>query len=165
MLCQVELGRSAPTVNVAWKIARALGVPLSALITDPEASRLTVIRAPIARMRTSGFTPHESSFVSRALFPFDQARNIEFYELRLAPASKENVGPRPPGTTANLVVVVGTLGLAIGSDRVRLGPGDAVLFDADVPHEYRNDGNEPLLMYLVMTYAVFGWERGRRGPP
>ena len=30
---------------------------------------------------------------------------------------------------------------------------DAILFEADVPHQYRNPGNTELLMYLVMTYA------------
>src|SRR5262245_47190505 len=33
MLGQIELGRSAPTINVLWKIARALDVTFSALIT------------------------------------------------------------------------------------------------------------------------------------
>ena len=31
MLGQVELGQSAPTINVLWKMARALDVPFSAL--------------------------------------------------------------------------------------------------------------------------------------
>src|SRR5579871_1235604 len=34
MLGQIELGQSAPTINVLWKIARALGIPFSALITN-----------------------------------------------------------------------------------------------------------------------------------
>jgi mannose-6-phosphate isomerase-like protein (cupin superfamily) len=163
MVCQVELGRSAPTINVAWRIARALGVPLSALITDPEASRLTVIRSSTARVRTSGLASCEASFVSRPLFPFEQARDVEFYELRLAPASTHSVDPRPPGTTGNLVVAVGALTLVVSSDRVHLGPSDAILFDADVPHEYRNEGNEPLVMYLVIRYASQRWDRN--GPP
>src|SRR4051812_14525722 len=29
MLGQIELGRSAPTINVVWKIARALDIPFS----------------------------------------------------------------------------------------------------------------------------------------
>jgi transcriptional regulator with XRE-family HTH domain len=150
MLGQVELGRSAPTINVVWKIALALGVPFSALITDPGASHHTVIRASTARVLTS----RDGSFVSRALFPFDQAREVEFYELRLAPTSTEKADPHPPGTKETLVVVRGKLDLVIAGDRVRLGAGDAILFDADVPHEYRNDDDEQLLMYLVMTYAA-----------
>src|SRR5262245_39673569 len=37
MLNQVELGQSTPTINVLWKIARALGLPFSALITQEAA--------------------------------------------------------------------------------------------------------------------------------
>src|SRR5215813_8142085 len=33
MLGQIELGQSAPTINVLWRIARGLGVTFSALIT------------------------------------------------------------------------------------------------------------------------------------
>lgn len=149
MLGQIELGKSTPTINVVWKIARALGLPFSALIADPSASRPTVMRASKARVLTS----HDGAFVSRALFPFDEPREVEFYELRLAPSSVERADAHPPGTKENLVVVEGDLRVVIGGDRHKLGPGDAILFDADVPHEYWNDGTKPLHMYLVMTYA------------
>jgi transcriptional regulator with XRE-family HTH domain len=149
MLGQVELGQSTPTINVLWKISTALGVPFSALITDLGATRPTVLRAAVARVLTS----HNGAFVSRALFPFDQPREVEFYELRLAPASVEKADPHPPGTKENLVVVNGALEMVIGGNRHRLATGDAILFDADVPHEYWNHADVPLRMYLVMTYA------------
>jgi transcriptional regulator with XRE-family HTH domain len=152
MLGQVELGKSTPTINVVWKIARALGVPFSALITDPGAGRPTVMPAATARVLKS----HDGAFVSRALFPFDEPRDVEFYELRLAPASVERADPHPPGTKENLVVVEGVLGLVVGGQRHRVGPGDAILFEADVPHEYWNDGEAALRMYLVMTYGPRG---------
>jgi quercetin dioxygenase-like cupin family protein len=34
-----------------------------------------------------------------------------------------------------------------------LGTGDAILFEADVPHVYRNAGTAEAVMFLVMTYA------------
>jgi len=64
--------------------------------------------------------------------------------------------PHPPGTKENLVVIDGLLGMVIGGDRHQLAAGDAILFDADVPHEYWNDGPKPLRMYLVMTYDSRG---------
>jgi quercetin dioxygenase-like cupin family protein len=84
----------------------------------------------------------------------DRPRTVEFYELRLAPLAVEHADPHPPGTTENLVVNAGALELTVGSERRVLGPGDAVIFEADVPHVYRNpeEGKEAL-MYLVMTYA------------
>src|SRR4051812_37554439 len=43
MLGQIELGQSVPTINVLWKISRALGVTFSALITTQSTSTTTVL--------------------------------------------------------------------------------------------------------------------------
>ncbi|HEY8074251.1 MAG TPA: cupin domain-containing protein, partial [Labilithrix sp.] len=53
----------------------------------------------------------------------------------------------------NLVVAHGQLELVIGSETHRLGEGDAIVFEADVPHSYVNAGSGECVMYLVMTYA------------
>jgi 6-pyruvoyltetrahydropterin/6-carboxytetrahydropterin synthase len=55
-------------------------------------------------------------------------------------------------TTENLVVANGSLELTIGGERALLVQGDAILFQADVPHTYRNPGNAEAILYLVMTY-------------
>jgi transcriptional regulator with XRE-family HTH domain len=150
MLGQVEHARSTPTINVLWKIARALAVPFSALMTDPTDVHATVLRSSAAKVLTS----RDGAFVSRALFPFDRSRLVEFYELRLAPSCTERAEPHPPGTRENLVVAEGALTMVVAGARHRLQAGDAILFEADVPHEYRNEGPEPLRMFLVMTYEV-----------
>jgi transcriptional regulator with XRE-family HTH domain len=149
MLGQIELGQSTPTINVLWKIARALGVPFSALITNRSAGRTTVMSAARAKVLAS----HDGTFTSRALFPFDEPRTVEFYELRLAPRSVEQADAHPPGTVENLVVTTGTLEMTVGAERHMLSTGDAIMFEADVPHAYRNPGETELLMYLVMTYT------------
>lgn len=149
MLGQVELGQSTPTINVLWKIAKALGVPFSALISSRTATRSTVMPAARAKVLTS----HDGAFSSRALFPFDEPRTVEFYELRLAPQRVEEADAHPPGTVENLVVEEGTLEIVAGGERHLLGKGDAILFEADTPHQYRNPGDVECRMYLVMTYA------------
>ena len=149
MLGQVELGQSAPTINVLWKIARALEVPFSALITCRGAVGTVVMSADKAKKLTS----HDGNFSSRALFPFDAPRKVEFYELRLAPFAVENADPHPPGTQENLVVNAGTVEIAIEGKHHLLATGDAIVFEADVPHSYRNTGGTDALMYLVMTYT------------
>ncbi|AKU91947.1 helix-turn-helix domain-containing protein [Vulgatibacter incomptus] len=149
MLGQIELGRSAPTINVLWKIARALDVTFSALITARVASGTTVLRATEARRLTSA----DGSFTSRALFPFDEPRRVEFYELELAPGGVERADPHPAGTGENLVVVEGEVAIELNGEETRLKTGDAILFEADSPHVYRNPGQTKARMYLVMTYA------------
>jgi transcriptional regulator with XRE-family HTH domain len=149
MLGQIELGQSAPTINVIWKIARALGIPFSALISTTARSGTRLMRSSQAKRLTS----HDGSFVSRALFPFDEPRRVEFYELRLAAHSEERAEPHPPGTLENLVVTAGQVEIDRGEEHHVLGAGDAILFEADVVHVYRNPGNVDAVMYLVMTYA------------
>lgn len=149
MLGQIELGQSTPTINVLWKIARALGLPFSALITSASAPSATVLPANRAWILRS----KDGAFTSRALFPMDRPRPVEFYELRLAKSAEECADAHPPGTGENLVVVEGVVEIAIAGDVRRLEEGDAIVFQADVPHTYRNVGSKDALMYLVMTYA------------
>jgi transcriptional regulator with XRE-family HTH domain len=149
MLGQIELGQSAPTINVLWKIARALDVTFATLIQAREAGGTTVLKRAQAKVLTS----HGGAFTSRALFPFDGPRRAEFYELRLAARSKEEADAHAPGTLENLVVADGQLELHVGDELHRLDAGDAIVFEADVPHTYANSGSAECVMYLVMTYA------------
>jgi transcriptional regulator with XRE-family HTH domain len=149
MLGQIELGQSAPTVNVLWKIGTALEVPFSALITSRPTASFHVMRADQAKRLASS----DGSFVSRALFPFDEPRRVEFYELRLAPGGVERADAHPPGTVENLVVNRGRIEIETSGAVHALGAGDAVVFEADQPHAYRNAGDSEAVMYLVMTYA------------
>jgi len=149
MLGQIELGQSAPTINVLWKIARALDVTFATLIQAREAGGTTVLKKAQAKVLTS----QGGHFSSRALFPFDGPRRAEFYELRLAPQATEEADAHAPGTLENLVVAEGALDLVIGKDTHRLEAGDAIVFEADVPHAYENAGARECVMYLVMTYA------------
>lgn len=149
MLGQIELAQSAPTINVVWKIARALEVPFSALIAATASGGTRVMPGAQAKRLTS----HDGKFVSRALFPFDQPRKAEFYELRLAARGVEKADPHAAGTVENLIVNQGVLELEVNGERHRLGAGDAIIFEADVPHTYANPGTVETVMYLVMTYA------------
>jgi transcriptional regulator with XRE-family HTH domain len=149
MLSQIELRQSVPTINVLWKIARALDVPFSALLSERPVPSTFVLRASRSKVLSSA----DGAFSSRALFPFDEPHLVEFYELRLAPRAREDADAHPPGTRENLVVTAGALALSVGSEEHRLSAGDAIYFGADVPHAYYNPGDEPATMYLVMTYV------------
>ena len=154
MLGQIELGQSAPTINVLWKIARALDVTFATLIQAREAGGTTVLKKTSAKVLTS----HGGTFSSRALFPFDGPRRAEFYELHLASKATETADAHAPGTVENLVVADGQLELVIDragghTETHRLDTGDAIVFEADVPHSYVNVGDDDCVMYLVMTYA------------
>lgn len=150
LLGQIELGRAVPSIGVVWKIAQTLGVPFSALLSTASRSGTTVSHRATSRRLLSA----DGRFSSRALFPLGDPHAAEFYEILLAPHSREDAEAHRPGTQENLVVTAGQLELHIGRDVRTLGPGDAVVFAADVPHSYVNQGREPCWMYLVMNYAT-----------
>lgn len=149
MLSQIELGRSAPSITILWKIARALNVTFSTLITARSSVGPTILSAKAAKRLSNA----DGTFVSRALFPFDEPRRVEFYELTLAAGAEERAHPHPPGTVENLVVTRGQVQIVVNGTSHRLDTGDALVFNADVPHAYQNIGRESAIMYLVMTYA------------
>jgi len=149
MISQIELGRSVPTIGLLWKLARALSVPFAALIADSETSGTVVLPGAKAKTLTSA----DGSFTSRALFPFDSERRSEFYKLQLSARSEEVAVPHAPGTTENIVVASGAVEIDVAGKRHVLQTDDAIVFEADVPHTYRNRGETPAVMYLVMNYA------------
>ncbi len=149
LLGQIELGRTEPSIGVVWRIATALGVPFASLLRDAPGGGLRVLHRAGARVLQSA----DGRFSSRALFPFGEPVAAEFYELRLAPHSREDADAHRLGTRENLTVASGRLQLHVGGQQQVLEVGDAVLFAADVPHSYVNLDGEPCVLYLVMTYA------------
>lgn len=149
MLSQIELGKSTPSIDIVWRIANALNVPFSALIETRAEEGPAVLRAAEAKTLSSP----GGHFVSRALFPYDAPRWVEFYELQLAARRAEHADPHPPGTIENLVVTEGQVEITFGDRTELLGPRDAIVFHADVPHCYRNPTDSRTVMYVVMGYA------------
>ncbi len=152
MLGQIELGRSVPTINIVWKIANAFDVPFSTLVTSHEVEPYRLLPVSQTKILFSA----SGEFSSRALFPFDGERQTEFYEIRLKPGGLEQADSHAMGTMENLVVVKGGLEIGFGDETLVLSPGDAIIFQADIPHSYRNTSKTELLAYLVMTYVEPG---------
>jgi quercetin dioxygenase-like cupin family protein len=150
MLGQIETGRSTPTISLLWKVATALDVPFATLLAAEPTSGTSVLR----RDETKVLSSSDGGFTSRALFPFDSERRVEFYELRLAPNHRQDAEAHALGTKENLIVVRGTVEITLGHERpATLSEGDAILFEADVPHSYRNLTSAEAVLYLVMTYV------------
>ncbi len=148
MLSQIELGQSAPTINLLWKVARSLGVPFSALTGPGQDGSPHILRARDGKLLTN----QEGSFSSRALCPESDRRGSEFFEIRLKPGASEQAQIRSPGTLGNLVVGAGVVDLDVDGAVHHLETGDAIMFGCDASHAYRNGGRVEAVMYLVLTH-------------
>jgi quercetin dioxygenase-like cupin family protein len=149
MLGQIENGKSMPTIGVLWKIVTALNIPFAQLLSGQETKGTHVLR----RDEIPVIICEKGGLQSRALFPADSANRAEFYELRLAGSHTHPAEAHAPGTRENLAVVSGLVEVTVGDAApVSLSRGDAICFEADVPHTYRNLEDMEAVLYLVLSY-------------
>jgi transcriptional regulator with XRE-family HTH domain len=148
MLAQIESGRSVPSIKVLCKIAKGLKVSVAAFLENRAFEGVALLPARNSKRLVSA----NGAFVSRALFPFDVARQVEFYELRISPLGEEESQGHGPGIQENLVVAQGVLEISVNQERYLLSTGDSILFYADQPHRYRNPADSEAVAYLVITH-------------
>jgi transcriptional regulator with XRE-family HTH domain len=147
-LSQIETRKTNPTIGVLWKIASGLGIPFSDLIGESRLS-LSVLRREESQLLRS----LDRKFESRPLMPPAGVSQIEMYELTMAARSRHGSEPHGPGTKELVVVLSGTLRMTVGDRTDELGPGDSVVFDANVPHVYENPGSSEARYHDVIIYA------------
>ena len=148
MLAQIESGRSVPSIKVLCKIAKGLKVSVAAFLENRAFEGVELLPAQYSKRLVSA----SGAFTSRALFPYDRARQSEFYEIRLKPLGEEVSEGHGPGIQENLVVAQGVVEVSVNEERYLLSTGDSILFYADQPHRYRNPADSEAVAFLVITY-------------
>jgi transcriptional regulator with XRE-family HTH domain len=137
MISKLERGEKTPTLVVAAKVAEGLGVSLSQLVGIQERREVVVVR----RERRMVMRDPETGFERQLLSPSFGGRGIEF--IRNVVPGGSTSGEFPPhrrGVTEYVVVERGRLRALLGSDEYFLEEGDALYFEADVPHRFDNAG-------------------------
>jgi transcriptional regulator with XRE-family HTH domain len=154
MLSQVERGETSPTLQVAAKIAAGLELRLSQLLRLDEAGAVSVVRASERRKGPAGVDGHAYEILTPPL----PGQRAELSEHRLEPgAATGGPGDPPmhePGSRETALVAWGTVTFACDGDRYELGPGDAVTFDADLPHHFENRGHDQATLLVVVSAGL-----------
>jgi transcriptional regulator with XRE-family HTH domain len=145
MLGQIELGRSAPTINVLWKISRALAVPITVFVASNGEADVVIQRAHRSRITNSS----DGRFSIRTVTPQDSFNRENLSGVRLAPKTMEEEEAHPVGSSELIVVTRGVLELRVNSAWHRLENGDSARFNADGPHAYRNSGLEDVVFFMM----------------
>lgn len=152
MLSQVERGATSPTLAVAGKIASGLDLSLSQLLRLDEAPHVVVSSASDHRLHERGGHRIEE------LTPPLPGLRADVSSHVLEPGSSTGgVGDAPmhePGSRETAVVLEGRVVLAFGEDQYLLGPGDSVTFDADLPHHFENQSEDPTRFIAVIAAGL-----------
>lgn len=137
MLSQVERAETSPTLAIAAKIAAGLELSLSQLLRLDEGDGVNVVRAD---ERLLG--GHADGHRYEVLTPPVPGQRAEVSMHTLAPGAATGGPGDPPiheaGSRETAVVLRGRLCLVCDGVAHELAEGDAVTFDADLPHHFEN---------------------------
>jgi transcriptional regulator with XRE-family HTH domain len=149
MLSQVERNQANPTLAVAFRIARALGMSLGELAETPGAtSSLIVIRANDHAYHYRS----DADVKIRTLSPLNLEKDVEFYEVQLKEGGALRSSGHFEGTREFLTVQKGKVRVESADDTEELERGDSVNYRADVPHAIVNVGRGDAMVFLVDIY-------------
>lgn len=148
MLSQIERGQANPTLAVTFRIAQAFGISIGELVDQPWASSpIEVVHGDDA----SNIFRADDECRIRTLSPLHMEKDIEFYELRIAPKSKLSSAAHYEGTKELLTVASGSARIVSGDTACVLSEGDSAHYRADLQHTIENNGRKELVCYLVVT--------------
>jgi transcriptional regulator with XRE-family HTH domain len=152
MLSQVERQETSPTIAVAAKIAAGLELSLSQLLRLDEGEHVAITRSGERRRYERG--GHRFEELTPPL-PGLRA-DVSLHTLRPGAATGGSEDPpiHEPGSRETAVVLTGTLVLVVDGSRHELRSGDSVTFDADLPHHFENEGEEPTRFLAVIAAGL-----------
>jgi XRE family transcriptional regulator, regulator of sulfur utilization len=152
MLSQVERGETSPTLAVAARIASGLELTLSQLLRLDERHHVVVSRGGQRRRFSHGGHQFEE------LTPPLPGQRADVSVHTLKPGARTGAAGDPPmhepGSRETAVVLDGELALVVDGTRQDLRAGDAITFDADLPHHFENQGLDPTRFLAVIAAGL-----------
>jgi transcriptional regulator with XRE-family HTH domain len=162
MLVQIEQGRTNPSIATLCRIANALGVTVSRFVEGSEEPTARLIPASEAIELWQG----RRGSSGKLLVGFETPSLLEVWDWDLVPGEWYDGVAHPAGTREVLYVQEGELTLSTDGAHHKAGATDVLMFQADRPHRYANEGSKRLRFLMVVTEpAHTPGARGRRSRP
>ncbi len=145
-LSMIERGRASPSVSTLYKLADALGVPITDFFA-PEAQKRNVLLVKADQRTRVPFTHGVWEGLGGEKF----AGRVQPFVLTLE--SGGSSGPHPMVHTGHEFVYClrGQLEYLVEGEHYELQPGDSLLFAAQLEHRWRNPGNTVTNALIVLS--------------
>ena len=147
MLAQIERGEVNPTISVLWKMANGYKVSFTALV-EREGDAVAVLR----QGELPPLSEDEGRYLNYPLFPFEEDKGFESYRIVIREGGSLEAQPHLKGAREYVTVFSGALELTVEGTSYRLEKGDAIRFQADVPHAYRGAGPGDTELHMLIYY-------------
>jgi len=154
MLSQVERGETSPTLAVAARIAAGLELTLSQLLRLDEGTGVAIVRRGARLHGGAGRDRHSYEILT----PPVPGQRAEVAEHTLASGGATGGPDDPPmhepGSRETAVVTRGRVRLHCDGVSHDLAEGDAVTFDADLPHHFENPTDREASFLAVLAAGL-----------
>ena len=143
LVVQIEQGEANPSIGTLLRLAGALEVTLTDLVSDQETTTLGVCAPSDATELWQGPAG------GRALLEVSRGP-LELWSWTLEPGESHVSDAHQPGALELIKVRRGTLVLEVGDQSVQVKTGHSAWFDASRQHAYQNATTTPVTFTLVV---------------
>jgi transcriptional regulator with XRE-family HTH domain len=143
LVVQIEQGEANPSIGTLLRLADALEITLTDLVSEQETTTVGV-RAP-----SEATELWQGPSGGRALLEVSRGP-LELWSWTLEPGESHESDAHHPGALELVKVRRGTLVLEVDDESVRVKAGHSAWFDASRRHAYRNAGTTPVSFTLVV---------------
>jgi len=148
MLGQIERGESNPTINVLWKIATGLCVPLNKLLYE-EKGAVEFVPAN----STMPLRDHDGMRMSQS-FSFDEKKHFEVFSVTMDAKCIHSSDAHARGSEEYILLIQGQLEIQVNAEFYTLQVGDSIRFASDKPHVYRNPTESTAWFQNMIYYST-----------
>jgi transcriptional regulator with XRE-family HTH domain len=152
MISQVERGETSPTLAVAERIAGGLELTLSQLLRLDETDGVALVRR--GERRAGGSDRHRYEVLTPPLPGLRAEVSLHRLTAGASTGGPDDPPMHEPGSRETAFVAEGGVRLVCGGLAHELDEGDAVTFDADLPHHFENPGDADARFYVVVAAGL-----------
>ena len=147
-LSTIENSKSSPSVSTLQQVAAALQVPITAFFETPMAPRRIIFQRGCER-QVAAFA---SGNLANLGIGFSSAGMEPFY-VTLEPHADSGEASIVHTGLEFVFCLQGQMGYTVDGQDFSLSPGDSLLFEAHLPHRWRNTGEIPTHSLLLLCPA------------
>jgi transcriptional regulator with XRE-family HTH domain len=141
MLSKIERGRLFPTLPTLLRIALVFGVGLEYFFAGARDKPLVAVTRKSQRVELPDRPgAREAAYRFASLDYPATERRFNGYYAEFFPVAPEKLQPHEHAGVEFVYVIQGVLSVHINGEEHALEAGDAIYFDASVPHAYRRSG-------------------------
>lgn len=153
LLSKIERGRLFPTLPTLLRIALVFGVGLEYFFAGARDKPLVAVMRKDQRVELPERAgAREAAYRFASLDYAATERRFNSYYAEFLPVAPGKLRPHDHTGVEFIYVIQGTLSVHLGEEEHALEAGDAIYFDATVPHAYRRSGGR-LCSAVIVTAA------------